>query len=84
MTLAENVAFSLEEFTPISLSLALPTLLRQPWREVEGDSATNTNRGASERDEFEDFSLVRVTLGYGVPTLVTAGLAMLCFHRRDF
>jgi ABC-type transport system involved in multi-copper enzyme maturation permease subunit len=27
--------FSLEEFSPISLAQALPTVLRQPWREVE-------------------------------------------------
>jgi len=27
--------FSLEEFSPISLTQALPTLLRTPWREVE-------------------------------------------------
>ncbi|MCK4295003.1 MAG: ABC transporter permease subunit [Planctomycetes bacterium] len=33
--------FSLEEFSPISLSQALPTQLRQPWREVEGKSETN-------------------------------------------
>jgi len=29
--------FSLEEFSPISLNQALPTLLRQPWHEVEED-----------------------------------------------
>ena len=27
--------FSLEEFSPISLTQALPTVLRQPWRETD-------------------------------------------------
>lgn len=36
--------FSLEEFSPISLSQALPRQLRQPWREVEGSSETNVNK----------------------------------------
>ena len=36
--------FSLEELSPISLSQALPTQLRQPWREVEGDSETDANK----------------------------------------
>jgi ABC-type transport system involved in multi-copper enzyme maturation permease subunit len=34
--------FSLEEFSPISLVQALPTQLRQPWREAEGDSKVDT------------------------------------------
>ena len=34
--------FSLEEFSPISLVQALPTQLRQSWREVEGDSQVDT------------------------------------------
>ncbi len=39
-----------------------------------------------EQDFFkhaEDFSLIRVTLGYGLPTLGAIGLAMLCFCWRD-
>lgn len=36
--------FSLEELSPISLSQALPTQLRQPWREVEGTSETNADK----------------------------------------
>jgi len=105
-------AFSLEEFSPISLSQALPTQLRQPWREVEADPKGNANvkdmeafaqqvdhffsvpSGAQpkpkvtnpdffESDEFEDFSLLRVTLGYGLPTLVAVILATLCFYWRD-
>jgi ABC-type transport system involved in multi-copper enzyme maturation permease subunit len=106
-------AFQLEEFSPISLSQALPTLLRQPWREVEGavqDEASDeemealarqaanllnlfsggapkevakSNPGFFEREEFDDFSLSRVLLGYGVPTLLALGLATLCFSLRD-
>ncbi len=36
-----------------------------------------------ERDEFHDFSLAKVLLGYGLPTLAATGLATLCFCRRD-
>jgi ABC-type transport system involved in multi-copper enzyme maturation permease subunit len=36
--------FSLEEFSPISLSQALPTQLRQPWRETEEKSETNAKK----------------------------------------
>lgn len=103
--------FSLEEFSPISLSQALPTLLRQPWRatedndEVAGDLELETltpdaaqfinllsgvpqKRVESEQpffqsDQFDDFSLVRVILGYGIPTLLAVGLATLCFCWRD-
>jgi ABC-type transport system involved in multi-copper enzyme maturation permease subunit len=39
--------------------------------------------GFFERDEFHDFSLVKVLLGYGIPTLAATGLATLCFCRRD-
>ncbi len=34
-------------------------------------------------EDFKDISLWRVTLGYGVPTLVAIGLATLVFCRRD-
>jgi ABC-type transport system involved in multi-copper enzyme maturation permease subunit len=103
--------FSLEEFSPISLVQALPTQLRQPWREVEGGAKVNTSKEemnafsslsnffgvlsptkpqpkASKPDffeskEFANFSLLRVTLGYGIPTLMTIILATLSFYWRD-
>jgi ABC-type transport system involved in multi-copper enzyme maturation permease subunit len=34
-------------------------------------------------DEFEDFSLARVVLGYGLPTVAAVLLATLCFCYRD-
>lgn len=104
--------FSLEEFSPISLSRAISTQLRQSWRESNADLQTKTN--AKERDavtdqmshffsvfsgvqpkpkaanpdffeggKFEDFSLLRVILGYGLPTLAAVFLAGLCFYWRD-
>lgn len=104
--------FSLEEFSPISLNQALCTQLRQPWRQVEGDSKVNINKGDKdavpsqfsqilsvlsgakpkpkatkseffEAEEFDDFSLLRVTLGYGLPTLMAVILATLSFYWRD-
>jgi ABC-type transport system involved in multi-copper enzyme maturation permease subunit len=36
-----------------------------------------------EGEKFDDFSLLRVTLGYGLPTLVAVILATLCFYWRD-
>lgn len=39
--------------------------------------------GFFERDEFHEFSLTKVLLGYGIPTLASLGLAVLCFCRRD-
>jgi len=35
------------------------------------------------RDNYEDFSLLRVLLGYGIPTLAAVALATLCFCSRD-
>lgn len=99
--------FSLEEFSPISLTQALPTLLRQPWREVanekpeadleaafqdalgffglSGSSAEEpqVDQGFFEREDFEDFSLTRVLLGYGIPMLMSIALATICFCWRD-
>ena len=105
--------FSLEEFSPISLVQALPTQLRQPWREVEGGSKVNANANKEEMNafssisnffgvlsptkpqpkstkpdffeskKFANFSLLRVTLGYGIPTLMTIILATLSFYWRD-
>jgi ABC-type transport system involved in multi-copper enzyme maturation permease subunit len=39
--------------------------------------------GFFERDNFEDFSLARVLLGYGIPTLAAVALATFCFCSRD-
>jgi len=39
--------------------------------------------GFFERDDFREFSLTKVLLGYGIPTLASLGLAVLCFCRRD-
>ncbi|NIP24329.1 MAG: hypothetical protein GWN67_09125 [Phycisphaerae bacterium] len=36
-----------------------------------------------ETEEFDDFSLLRVTLGYGLPTLIAVILAALSFYLRD-
>lgn len=36
-----------------------------------------------EGQKFDDLSLLRVTLGYGLPTLAAVFLAGLCFHWRD-
>ena len=100
--------FSLEEFSPISLTQALPTLLRQPWHDVEVEEpeadleagfqdayqdAVNffnalgggsiqepqRNQGFFEREDFEDFSLTRVLLGYGIPMLLSIAVATLSF-----
>jgi len=104
-------AFSLEEFSPISLSRAMSTQLRQPWRAADGDGSSKANAQDMEAfarqmdhflsvfsngqpkpvtkvdffegGRFRDFSLLRVILGYGVPTLVAVALAMVFFHRRD-
>jgi len=104
--------FSLEEFSPISLSRAISTQLRQSWREPEINPKSKTNaRGDDgitdqmshffsvfsgvqpepqaanpdffEGGKFEDFSLIRVILGYGLPTLASIFLAILCFYWRD-
>jgi hypothetical protein len=102
--------FSLEEFSPISLNQALPTLLRQPWNEELGTETAKSEdmealaRQAAqflsvlsggpaqpaakpaffEQANYEDFSLLRVLLGYGIPTLLSIALAMICFNLRDF
>ena len=39
--------------------------------------------GFFERDNFKDFSLARVLLGYGIPTLAAVALATFCFCSRD-
>ena len=104
--------FSLEEFSPISLSQAITTQLRQPWKSAEGDSrkvasqqdtealARQASRFLSvlsgaesppptpkakyfDQDRFKDFSVLRVGLGYAVPTLGAVFLAIVCFYWRD-
>jgi hypothetical protein len=105
-------AFSLEEFSPISLSRALPTQLRRPWHATDASARNKASAqdmealarqvdhflsvfsngqaraAAAQPDFFEsgkfgDFSLPRVVLGYGVPTLMAVALALLFFYRRD-
>ena len=104
--------FSLEEFSPISLSRAISTQLRQSWREPDANPQSQTdaaeidavtdqvshffsvfsgvqpkpkasNPDFFESGKFEDFSLLRVVLGYGLPTLGAVFLAGLCFYWRD-
>jgi ABC-type transport system involved in multi-copper enzyme maturation permease subunit len=104
--------FSLEEFSPISLSRAISTQLRQTLRtpETPTDSGMRAQdaqvlpeglehflrvfSGAPaeptaakpeffESEEFADFSLLRVVLGYGLPTVLAVILAILCFCWRD-
>ncbi|MBN2138584.1 MAG: ABC transporter permease subunit [Sedimentisphaerales bacterium] len=104
--------FSLEQFSPVSLSRAVSTQLRQSWRqsEEEAEAAANmqdmeqfsqqmsdffsrlsggqpkprTEKGDFfETKEFADFSLWRVSLGYGLPTAAAVFLAMLSFYWRD-
>lgn len=99
--------FSLEEFSPISLTQSLPTLLHQTWREDEteepapemdeafrdaleffgslgGSSDTEQQeRGFFADADYEDFSLRRVLMGYGIPTIVSIILASICFCYRD-
>jgi ABC-type transport system involved in multi-copper enzyme maturation permease subunit len=98
---------SLESFSPVALSRALPFLLHQPWRpeasSKEGIAdlasflhsvealagAVGVNARPTPhhegffRGDFQDFSLLRVLLGYGLPTLACIGLATLSFCRRD-
>jgi ABC-type transport system involved in multi-copper enzyme maturation permease subunit len=103
--------FKLQSFSPLSLSQALPTLLRQPWRSdanAEGLTSeldveelqrqvanlsnffsgappqkTETRPAFFETSEYKDFSLLRVLLGYGIPTLAAVGLSVFCFCWRD-
>jgi len=101
-------AFQVEEFSPITLSQALPTLLRRPWRGAEEQTPDGTTQedlqelqrqfdrlmlggrapakpqpGFFDQGDYKDFSLVRVILGYGIPTLLALGLTTLSFCWRD-
>ncbi len=103
--------FSLEEFSPISLSQAMPTLLRTAWNDAEespsheltADDVKALSRQADqflsilsgkspprdaegsffEKGDYEDFSLWRVGLGYGLPTLLALMLSAALFCWRD-
>jgi hypothetical protein len=105
--------FQLEEFSPITLSQALPTLLRQPWSEMEEElpedltdeemealarqaqqflsvlaggrpqQPAQTETPFFDREEFDDFSLTRVVLAYGLLTALAVVLATVWFSRRD-
>ena len=104
--------FSLEEFSPISLSRAISTQLRQTLctpetraDDSEGEKSAQvlpagvedffrvfsgapsqpsaTKPDFFESEKFDDFSLLRVLLGYGVPTVLAVILALLCFCWRD-
>lgn len=99
--------FSLEEFSPISLSQAIPTQLHMHlYRSDDDPNETASQEGVEavtnllssfgkafstpkpsdaffERDKFEDFSLLRVTLGYAVPSLAAVALAVFSFYWRD-
>jgi ABC-type transport system involved in multi-copper enzyme maturation permease subunit len=101
---------SIEQFSTISLSQAMPQLLRAHWRDRGGIGAAAVAREISaladhttqflsglgggvpsaprksnffDRGRYDDFSLVRVALGYGIPTLLCLVLTALCFCRRD-
>jgi len=100
-------AFSLEEFSPISLSQAIPVQLQvEPFgTNPDPDGAVNSEAleaavgmpsdfgnasskptpGSAyfETDKFEDFSLLRVSLGYALPSLAVVALSVFCFYRRD-
>jgi len=104
--------FSLEQFSPISLSRAISTQLRQtlstPRTRADSNARAEetpvltegveyflkvfsgalsapkaTKPDFFESEEFRDFSLLRIVLGYGVPTVMAVVLAMLCFCWRD-
>ncbi|MCF7976201.1 MAG: ABC transporter permease [Phycisphaerae bacterium] len=102
-------AFSLEEFSPISLNQAATTQLRAQWGLDPNDRTAASAAEAQtlarqaekfvsllsgtptqpqkpeffEPGKFEDFSLARVMLSYGLATLAAFGLSVFCFCRRD-
>ncbi len=61
----------------------------QWWGSVSGVLATGATPAAEpkgsffERGSYEDFSLLRVLLGYGLPALGAFGLSVLAFSWRD-
>ena len=58
------------------------------WVNVMSGTSTQPEPKAAkpyffEGQKFDDFSLLRVILGYGLPTLAAVVLAALCFYWRD-
>lgn len=49
----------------------------------EAPQAPSRKPGFFEQNELREFSLAKVLLGYGIPTLAAVGLAMFTFWRRD-
>lgn len=56
-------SFRLEALSPITLSQALPTLLRQPWRNAETDTADRTDEGDLEALKFQAANFLSVLSG---------------------
>jgi ABC-type transport system involved in multi-copper enzyme maturation permease subunit len=50
---------------------------------LSGTSPRSEKSEFFEPGKFDDFSLMQVTLSYGLATLITLGLSVLCFCRRD-
>lgn len=48
-----------------------------------GSAAQPAEQGFYQQGDYEDFSLLRVILGYGLMTLLAIGLATACFCWRD-
>lgn len=62
---------------------ALGRFFQNALGSFSGNTQQATEPDFFEPDKFDDFSLLRVTVGYGMPTLAAVGLAILCFCRRD-
>jgi hypothetical protein len=63
---------------------ALPENAADFWRAVSGEPPEPKPRRYLEVDEaFDNVSPLRLTLGYGIPTLAAFALATWCFCRRD-
>jgi len=62
-----------------------PEQVEHFWNVFSGapSKPTATKPDFFEGEEFGDFSLLRVILGYGLPTVMAVILALLCFHWRD-
>jgi hypothetical protein len=52
-------------------------------RRLSGTAVKTTEPEFFEPGKFEDFSLVRVMLSYGLAALAALGLSVICFCRRD-
>lgn len=72
--------------SPRESAAEVQAMARQAERFVSllsGTPAQDTEPEFFESDRFEDFSLNRVVLSYGLTTLCALGLSVLCFCRRD-